>query len=304
MSKLDFCSWSELDLRNFPQIDARMRYILPTSAPKKRHSDRWILAESTCKRDERWVCMEQSTGRLTGEIYKGWRSWVRFDGIPNPNPIPSINTPPIKNLIQNQTNPFLKNYTKTLSFKYFPSKTTKVYKTTKSTKTTKTPPNENPTTHYINPQTMHPTLLPLLLTTLLLLLLLPSIHACTTCPHPGTFTGSLYAYTNPESAYCGLPSSPPKPFNNPSNPSSPIYASISASFFDPPDQAPCNAPIVVRNPGTGKNVTAIVVTRDEGCREGDVFLTGEGFGSLMEVRGGRAGATGVEWEFGGYGVGY
>ncbi|MCJ1457808.1 hypothetical protein MMC28_008177, partial [Mycoblastus sanguinarius] len=49
-------------------------------------------------------------------------------------------------------------------------------------------------------------------------------QACTGCPHPGVFTGSLGLYTNPSTAYCGLTDTL----------ANSIYASIPVAFFDPP----------------------------------------------------------------------
>lgn len=126
-----------------------------------------------------------------------------------------------------------------------------------------------------------------LLTTLLLTI--TTTLACTKCPHPGTFTGKLAPYTNVQYAYCTLEDTPPNS----------IYASVSADFYNPPDQAPCTAPINVTNPVTRKTIRAIVVGQCKTCTGNGLFLTEEGFKALGTDGRRQTTPSTVEWTFAG-----
>jgi len=114
-----------------------------------------------------------------------------------------------------------------------------------------------------------------------------AVRACTECVHPGNFTGKLQKYTNPKSAYCGLEDTA----------ADAIYASVSADYYNPPDESPCDAPINVTNPITNKIISAIVVGKCKTCKGNDLFLTEVGFDALSPNGRPQRGPTTVEWTF-------
>ncbi|KAL9609295.1 MAG: hypothetical protein Q9167_005931 [Letrouitia subvulpina] len=99
---------------------------------------------------------------------------------------------------------------------------------------------------------------------------LAAANACTQCPHPGTFTGKLSLYTTPQSAYCGINTIP----------ANAVAASIPASFFNPPDESPCDAPINVTNPSTKKTIKAYVVDKSTSSTGNNLRLTTNGLAAL------------------------
>lgn len=116
-------------------------------------------------------------------------------------------------------------------------------------------------------------------------LLFAAVQACIECPHPGNFTGRLIKYTTSKTAYCGLEDAPPNA----------TYASISAKYYNPPDESPCLAPINVTNPVTNVTISAVVVGQCKTCTEDTVYLTENGYAELSTRK--RKPFTTVEWTF-------
>ncbi|KAI9699924.1 MAG: hypothetical protein M1820_006986 [Bogoriella megaspora] len=77
-------------------------------------------------------------------------------------------------------------------------------------------------------------------------------------------------FVDPSSGRCGLQDTP----------SGAIFASVPAQFFDPPDEAPCDEPLNVTNPNTGKQITAIVVGQFTDASGQDLQLSSEGLAAL------------------------
>lgn len=116
-----------------------------------------------------------------------------------------------------------------------------------------------------------------------------TIHACNPgtdgCDHPGNFTGTLTALKDPAAAYC-----------NPGTQTS-IYASIPASFYNPPDESPCDAPINVTNPSTKKTIEATVIGECTTCTGDNIQLTTAGLEALSPNGKANKAPTTVNWTF-------
>ncbi|KAL9125065.1 MAG: hypothetical protein Q9175_008142 [Cornicularia normoerica] len=98
-------------------------------------------------------------------------------------------------------------------------------------------------------------------TTLSLALFVLATRACSPCAHPGNFTGPVTLLADPAAAYCNAGSQ------------SANYASVPYHFFNPRDEAPCDAPINVTNPNTNKMIQAIVIGNCSTCTGSDLQLT-------------------------------
>ncbi|KDQ16640.1 hypothetical protein BOTBODRAFT_186312 [Botryobasidium botryosum FD-172 SS1] len=111
-------------------------------------------------------------------------------------------------------------------------------------------------------------------------------YACTQCPHPGTFTGNVGEYTSPSTNYCGVTVGPHD-----------IVASLSASWWDPPDESPCGGTITVTLPKSGHAVSAIVVNKDSTLATDDIQLNDLGLDSLSSDNVVADGEGPVVWTF-------
>ncbi|CAD6594043.1 MAG: hypothetical protein ASARMPREDX12_007990 [Alectoria sarmentosa] len=126
---------------------------------------------------------------------------------------------------------------------------------------------------------------------LALALAVVTIHACPPgtfgCDHPGNFTGNLTLFVNPAAAYCS------------SGSETSIYASIPASFFNPPDESPCGAPLNITNPRTKKTILATVLGECTTCAGDDIQLTTAGLAALSPSADGKArkAPATVDWTF-------
>ncbi|KAM0801055.1 hypothetical protein BDR22DRAFT_848917 [Usnea florida] len=110
-------------------------------------------------------------------------------------------------------------------------------------------------------------------------------RACEQCPHPGNFTGTLTHFADPADAYC-----------SPGNQTA-FFASIPIAFFDPPDESPCDGPMTVTNPSTGKTITATAIGKCSSCTGDDIQLTTAAMAALSpNGKATRAPKT-VNWTF-------
>ncbi|KAI0129878.1 hypothetical protein BJ170DRAFT_617948 [Xylariales sp. AK1849] len=110
-------------------------------------------------------------------------------------------------------------------------------------------------------------------------------EACTQCPHPGNFTGTVGLYTNTASiCVATLPN---------------IAASIPSSFWEPHDEAPCGEAITVTNPNTGKSVVATVVSQDTSLTGDNILLTTAGLAALAPDANPNHAPGTVDWTFNG-----
>lgn len=116
-----------------------------------------------------------------------------------------------------------------------------------------------------------------------------AIRACNPgtdgCDHPGNFTGTLTKFTDPAAAFCSAGTE------------SSIYASIPASFYDPPDESPCDAPINVTNPSTKKTISAMVIGECTSCTGDNIQLTTAGLAALSPNGKASSAPTTVDWTF-------
>ncbi|CAD6590478.1 MAG: hypothetical protein ASARMPRED_004829 [Alectoria sarmentosa] len=132
---------------------------------------------------------------------------------------------------------------------------------------------------------------------LALALAVVTIHACPPgtfgCDHPGNFTGNLTLLVNPAAAYCS------------SGSETSIYASIPASFFNPPEclsrddlsESPCGAPLNITNPRTKKTILATVLGECTTCAGDDIQLTTAGLAALSPNGKARKAPATVDWTF-------
>ncbi|KDQ16688.1 hypothetical protein BOTBODRAFT_30605 [Botryobasidium botryosum FD-172 SS1] len=111
-------------------------------------------------------------------------------------------------------------------------------------------------------------------------------YACTSCPHPGTFTGNIVGYPDATGNYCGVTLT-----------SSQVGASISSSFLDPPDESPCGEPITVTLTSDGKTTQAIVVNFDTSFTGGEIGLTQNGLAALAPDSDPNHGTGAGSWTF-------
>ncbi|KDQ16707.1 hypothetical protein BOTBODRAFT_30624 [Botryobasidium botryosum FD-172 SS1] len=125
-----------------------------------------------------------------------------------------------------------------------------------------------------------------LLVLLLTALTAAAAPACTSCPHPGTFTGNVGLYPDPNPNSCDIVVG-----------DSDIAASIPSSFFDPPDESPCGQLIDVTLISSGKTVTAIVVNSDSTLTPDDINLTTNGLAALAADGDPNHGTGPVYWTF-------
>ncbi|KDQ08031.1 hypothetical protein BOTBODRAFT_59582 [Botryobasidium botryosum FD-172 SS1] len=111
-------------------------------------------------------------------------------------------------------------------------------------------------------------------------------YACTSCPHPGTFSGNIAGYPSATENYCGVTLT-----------SSQVGASISNSFLDPPDESPCGEAITVTLTSDGKTTQAIVVNFGNSLSVGDVNLTTNGLAALAPDSDPNHGTGPGSWTF-------
>ncbi|MCJ1314720.1 hypothetical protein MMC15_000032 [Xylographa vitiligo] len=115
-------------------------------------------------------------------------------------------------------------------------------------------------------------------TTMVLAALAAAVHACSQCPHPGNFTGFVTSFA-PNPNYCGTGVSDVS-----------FSISVPATYYNPPDESPCDAPVNVTNICTGKVITAMVVGKCTTCAANDIQLTAAAISALGSPKI-------VEWTF-------
>ncbi|MCJ1380143.1 hypothetical protein MMC17_003246 [Xylographa soralifera] len=115
-------------------------------------------------------------------------------------------------------------------------------------------------------------------TTIALAALAAAARACSQCPHPGNFTGFVTQFA-PNPNYCGTAVSDVS-----------YSISVPATYYNPPDESPCDAPVNVTNICTGKVITAMVVGKCTTCSANDIQLTGAAISALGSPKI-------VEWTF-------
>ncbi|KDQ16705.1 hypothetical protein BOTBODRAFT_238413 [Botryobasidium botryosum FD-172 SS1] len=109
--------------------------------------------------------------------------------------------------------------------------------------------------------------------------------ACTSCPHPGTFTGDVGLYTNPSPNSCAITVG-----------ANDIVASIPASFFNPPDESPCGELINVTL-DDGKTAAAKVVNSDSTLSGDNINLNTNGLAAIAPDSDPNHGTGAATWTF-------